>query len=767
MVLSPTLTPMSDRTTVSIRLLISLVTTSALGCADAPEAKRSGTAIMADTLAKIYARAIGDPRRNGFLNRERAEALRFVVTQQGVNGQPADQARFLLAQERLLAGDTRQGIAGLESLMVSSHLVLDAHAPQNKPFFDLLAIGYLRLGEQENCSLNPAANVCILPLAGGARHMKEEGARSAIELYERLLRAFPDDRGSQWLLNVAYMAVGGYPSRVPREYLIPNLDQKRTAFPLFHNVAGDVGAAVTALSGGLCVDDYDRDGVLDLFMTSWGLNDPPHLLLADGTGGYTDRTAAAGLGGIVGGLNCVHADYDNDGNEDILILRGAWLGDAGAMPMSLLHNRGGGRFEDVTFAAGLTSFQPRHSAAWADFNLDGKLDLFVGSESAVATGGTSRRSELYVNNGDGTFTEVSHKVGIDLNGFVKGVVWGDVNNDGLPDLFASVLFGPNKLYLNRGGRSIDTWRFEDVSARAGIERPLASFATWFWDVDNDGWDDLLVLSYDIRKSGALHDAVAMEYLGVPSPVESSRLYRNNHDGTFADVTAKYGLADKVIFAMGANFGDLDNDGWLDFYVGTGNPDLRSIIPNRMFHSVAGKRFEEVTLEGGFGHLQKGHAAAFADLDRDGDEDIAMEMGGAYQGDKFTSLMFENPGWSERSWITLDLEGRTANRSAIGARVEVVAEDAAGATHSVWRTVGTGGSFGAGPLELHVGLDRAVRVKQVRVRWPDASRSQTSYDGLEVRRTYRIVQGEAPVALDRPPIPFRRAASAIQAHVHAP
>ena len=167
---------------------------------------------------------------------------------------------------------------------------------------------------------------------------------------------------------------------------------------------------------------------------------------------------------------------------------------------------------------------------------------------------------------------------------------GDVNNDGLPDLFVAVLFGPNKLYLNRGGRSIDTWRFEEVSARAGVERPLASFATWFWDVDNDGWDDLLVLSYDIRNSGALHDAVAMEYLGLPTPVESSRLYRNNHDGTFADVTAKYGLADKVIFAMGANFGDLDNDGWLDFYVGTGNPDLRSIIPT-VCSTAFGKWFE--------------------------------------------------------------------------------------------------------------------------------------------------------------------------------
>lgn len=167
--------------------------------------------------------------------------------------------------------------------------------------------------------------------------------------------------------------------------------------------------------------------------------------------------------------------------------------------------------------------------------------MFVGNESGVALGQASHRSELFLNNGNGTFTEISHKVGIDLDDFVKGVVWGDVNNDGLPDLFASVLGGPNRLYLNRCGRSVETWQFEDVSARAGVQRPTMSFPAWFWDYDNDGWQDILVLSYDIGP-GSLHDAVAMEYLGLlpavrqPNgairPVEHSRLYRNMGNGTF-------------------------------------------------------------------------------------------------------------------------------------------------------------------------------------------------------------------------------------------
>ena len=129
----------------------------------------------------------------------------------------------------------------------------------------------------------------------------------------------------------------------------------------------------------------------------------------------------------------------------------------------------------------------------------------------------------------------------------------------------------------------------------------------------------------------------------------------------------------------------------------------------------------------------------------------------------TSVLFENPGWPHRNWITLELEGRTANRSAIGARVEIVAADSAGETRTVRRTVGTGGSFGSGSLQLHVGLGSAVRVPLVRVTWPDSMRSTTSYSNLEVRRTYHIIQGQSPRVLDRPPVPFRQGTVAANAH----
>src|SRR5262249_20055752 len=149
----------------------------------------------------------------------------------------------------------------------------------------------------------------------------------------------------------------------------------------------------------------------------------------DGT--FTDASLAAGLGGQLGGFNICQADYDNNGHPDVLVLRGAWLHEFGDLPISLLRNRGDGTFEDVTEAAGLLSFHPSQTAAWADFDNDGWVDVFIGNES---DGTETHPCELFHNNGDGTFTNVATEVGVAAVGFVKGAAWGDYNNDGFPDL---------------------------------------------------------------------------------------------------------------------------------------------------------------------------------------------------------------------------------------------------------------------------------------------------------------------------------------------
>lgn len=758
---------MRTSTVAGVRgVVVAGLVAAALGCGER-SAVASGTQRMADTLVAIHQRELAHPQGNQFLNRARADNIAGELAKESEFN---PQGRYLLAQERLAAGQTREAIAEFDGLVRGLRLSQEKIDPQGKIIFDFLAMSWLRLGEDENCLNNSTADACILPFTQAALHKDQEGARRAITLYKALLRDYPGDLGSRWLLNIAYVAIGGYPDSVPPRFLIRGLAPRaNSTFPRFQNIAPAVGVAVDGLSGGLAVEDFNRDGLLDIFVTSWGLTDQARLLVADGKGGYTDRTSAAGLDGVTGGLNVTHADYDNDGFGDIFIMRGAWLGDGGAYPNSLLHNRGDGTFEDVTFSAGLYGLYNTPTAAWADFNLDGHLDLFVGNESMAQRGGGSRPSQLFLNNANGTFREVSRAVGIDLDAFVKGATWGDVNNDGLPDLYVSVLNGANRLYVNKGGASIGTWRFEERAVAAKVDQPDWSFPTWFWDFDQDGWDDLLVLAYDLSSSGALHDAVAREYVtprlatGKAPGVGASRLYRNERDGTFSDVTRAAGLDDKVIFAMGSNFGDLDNDGLPDFYVGTGNPDLRSVIPNRMFRNVDGRRFEEVTFEGGFGQIQKGHATAFVDLDRDGDADVYAVIGGAYQGDRFANVLFENPGWPDHAWIGLELEGRTANRSAIGARVRVQVIDDKGQPRTFHRTVGTGGSFGAGSLSLVVGVGRARSIERVDITWPDASRSTSSHTGLALRRTYHIVQGGTATVLDRPPVPFSTRGAA--AHLH--
>lgn len=720
---------------------------------------------MVDTLAALYQAALANPIRFPYLNLRRAELMRAELPRIPPN--QALQYRYYLAGELINGGETKAGIAEVERLMQAAGIARDSITPVTKPLFDLLGVAYLRLAEQENCQSMAGRDVCILPLAREGRHLKEEGARAAIAQYEALLRRFPDDYGSRYLLNIAHMYLGGYPNKVPKQYRIPGLaPAPGSRFPWYPNIAAEVGLAGNGLSGGLDVEDFNRDGLLDLFVTSFGLNDQARFYLADGQGGYEERTEEAGLKGIVGGLNSIHADYDNDGFPDILVLRGAWLADAGTWPPSLLRNKGDGSFEDVTFRAGLASFHPTQTGAWADFNLDGCLDLFIGHESVAkhVPGANSQPSQLFVNDCKGSFREISHQVGIDIDDFVKGVAWADVNNDGLPDLYVSIMDGQNRLYVNRGGTPPDRWTFEEQGAQAGVQEPRYSFPVEIFDYDQDGWEDILVMSYDMRLLNQAHETVARRLLGLPLTVrddkgeqiaiDRTRLYHNNHDGTFTDVAPKAGV-DKVFFAMGNNFGDVDNDGWLDFYVGTGTPDLRAIVPKQMFRNVNGNRFEDVTLPGGFGHLQKGHAPAFADLDRDGDEDIYMVLGGAYEGDWFAKALFENPGWPGRSWISLELEGKTANRSAIGARVEVVAIEPGGRRRHLFRTVGTGGSFGSGPLALHIGLDKATRVETVQVRWPDAARSTTVYHDLELNQYHHIRQGESPVKLNRPPVPFRK------------
>ena len=597
---------------------------------------------------------------------------------------------------------------------------------------------HLQAGEDLNCRLRHTAVSCILPFAPDAIHVEPEHARRAGDLSLEILELRPDSVSARWLLGITRMVSGDYPDGVPDRLRLPEgVFLPESSFPRWSDRAPQLGVAAVDLAGGAVMDDFDGDGLLDLVSSTADPCDHLKAWRNDGRGGFEDVSAAWGLDTQLGGLNLTHADFDGDGRLDLLVLRGGWQGRHGEVRNSLLRNEPEGaelRFVDVTRAAGLDAgAYPTQTAAWADYDADGDLDVYVGNESWVDL---PYPSQLFRNDGDGTFRDVALAAGVVNMRFAKGTAWGDVDDDGDVDLYVSNI-GPNRLYRNEGDGT-----FTDVAAELGVAEPSGrSFATWFFDYDNDGRLDLFVADY-----GATADDVMAGYLGLPVQGGHPLLY-HNEGGTFTEVSGELGMR-RPTLPMGANHGDLDADGWLDVYLGTGNPRFEALVPNVMLRNRAGRRFEEVSFAGGFAHLQKGHGVAWGDLDNDGDEDLFHQLGGFFPGDAYANALFENPG-AAASWVTLRLEGASANRFGVGARIAVRVRGPDG-KRTLHRVADAGGSFGGSSLQQEIGLGSAEAIEEIRIRWPGGGGEDRHAD-VEPNRVYRALEGAArlvPVEVPR-------------------
>lgn len=720
-------------------ILLILLLSGLIACDPEQEAAGSPPAFdMKQELATLSSE-INPAAYLGFYNDQQVPLLRAQIAQT-----TGDSALIPLhsqyIQQLLYSGEPEAALSALDSLPAgfwASPLLPQTRIPDSLMF---RALCYLRIGEQQNCQENHNAHSCIFPLQEPAFHQDPTGATEATRELQVYLQDHPQSSDAIWLLNIAYMTLGTYPDAVPTQY---RLDfehyQPETQVPHFPNRAAELGVDTWGYYGGAVMEDFNGDGLLDLFATSGGLETNVELYFRTAAGGFEQVTDAAGLTGITGGVHAVQADYNNDGHLDLYVIRGGWImGDAGAShPNSLLKNQGDGTFIDVTESAGLLGYHPTHTACWMDYNLDGHLDLFVGNED-------DQPGELFQNKGDGSFSEISEQVGLNVNKWIKGAVWGDYDLDGYPDLFVSSFQAPNDLFRNLGPDEQGNFHFENVSEAAGISGPIASFSAAFLDVNNDGWLDIFCPSYQMSLSG-----IANPYLGQPAGVESPVLYLNQGDGTFSNQTAAMGI-DRSIEAMGLNFGDIDQDGWLDLYTGTGWPGLEGLVPNLLLKNQGGNAFKEV-YGAGFGHLQKGHSIAFGDLDNDGDEDVYVSMGGFFSADGFWNALLENPG-NDNHWLRLHFSGTTSNRMGVGTQVMVTLNEN-GQARKIYREVTSGASYGANPLHLHIGIGTAEQIEEIEVYWP-ASKTRQKFTDVDSDRAYQVTEDQTSLPpMNTPPLPL--------------
>jgi hypothetical protein len=711
-------------------LALSLVALGSGGCGEQATEGEAPPALEVSVLEEFQEVERGlRAGHNSYIGVARLGELRGLLRAAPRSVQEAIGLRMSFSIEALRHGRVEEALARIEEA-VSLAEEAGASPAMLAPLWRARAIANLRVAEVENCIQRHNADCCIYPLAGGGVHAVDGAARRAAADYGALLELDPEDLSARWLYNLCHQALGDWPDAVPPAWLVPPAAfVSEHEIGRFRDIAGELGVDAYNLCGGSVVEDFDGDGDLDIATSTFDVGGGLTMYRNEGGGVFSDVSLEAGTSGQLGGLNLVAGDYDSDGDVDLLVLRGAWLLDDGCIRNSLLENDGSGKFTDVTRAAGLAlPAAPTQVACWGDYDLDGDLDLFVGNESRKRTRGDGDYpSQLWRNNGDGSFTDVAMEAGVRNNAFAKGACWGDYDNDGDLDLYISNIQS-NRLLQNQGDGT-----FRGVARAAGVALRHRTFATWFFDYDNDGWLDLFVASYDATLSDVCADHLGLEFTAHPPA-----LFRNRGDGSFEDVATTHGL-NHAWLPMGANFGDLDNDGWLDIYLATGDPQYETLVPNVMLRNDEGRGFQNVTTSGGFGHLQKGHGVSFADIDSDGDQDIYHQLGGFYPGDAFRNALFENPGHGNR-FLTLELRGVKSHRSGSGARVEVRISERGG-ERSIHRAPGCVSSFGGSPARVEMGLGKAERILWMQITWP-VSGETDRYEEVPMDARVRATEGAA-------------------------
>ncbi len=448
---------------------------------------------------------------------------------------------------------------------------------------------------------------------------------------------------------------------------------------------------------GVCVLDFNRDGLEDLFFTD--LNGRNRLFENLGGLKFRDVTVSAGIDSMVSARPASAADYDNDGWPDLFV--------GGVNSASrLYHNNGDGTFSNVIAGSGIQTNSDLRGACWCDVNQDGLVDLYLSSLKA--------KNQLYINQGNGQVREMAlafNAAGPTAPGLVMGAAFFDMNWDGNEDIFLTQDGNLGNVLLKRDGAA----GFADVSQSSGVVLPVQGMGVDVGDYNRDGWLDVYTTNLD-----------------------QNSLLKNNGNSTFSDLSAASGAADVArSMGWGTFFFDADNDGWLDIY--NNNQSGFGQIPNSFFLNRRDGTFSDESASSGVKIMNDGIGAAFADLDNDGDLDIVLN-GKAKAG--FSSvILLRNEGNGSRHWIQFDLEGTVGNRDAIGARLALFSPGG----RQVSFVAAGNGYASQSSLRQHFGLNSDAVVDSLIVYWPGGR--QERFAGFAANQRYRIIQGSGITAIE--------------------
>lgn len=609
-----------------------------------------------------------------------------------------------------------------------------------------LGMAQLRRGESVNCLPNVMmtgdhvmdmdhAQYCALPIR--KYHDDPQYARAAAKTFLHLIETWgKDNRLYHWLLNYACMTSNDFPQGVPPAYRVSAAFMSRfygegkvQAEREFANIRFDergaeLGVNVHNAGRGVAIEDFDLDGHLD--MITGGSFDNLRYFHNNGHGGFDDWTERGGFGGYRQPFFITVTDIDNDGAPDILVTRMFHDG------VTLYRNKGDGTFQDVTEAWGLpvhredNALSSAWGTAWGDVNNDGKIDLFIsrlGMEIPFTQGLLSRPrfySALYINEG-GRFVERTKEYGLSAvvrDKYFIGAAFGDFKNNGYPGLYLSSPIINESVLLE----NIDGKRFE---VSAAYTKSNGGFVGSFVDVNHDGRLDLFQGGFSDAKS-----SVEMGMFGAnPDDYRSgkSTVLLQQPNGKFEELR---GFFDMPGGTMGSSYGDLDNDGCYDFYLGTGSPEGWFIYPKMMYKGIpdgngCSLKTANISMTNNFASVQKAHGIVFFDFNEDGLQDIYSSLGGMWPADRWPNQFFVNRSVTTNTWIKLRLRGRRTNSFGIGARIKVTAHDAAGGKIVREALVDQKTAFGSGPYLTQIGLGKAVAVDSTEVYWP-VSRCRLSY-----------------------------------------